>query len=242
MAVPVLGELREPCACTRCHKLPAHRWALTPTPQPGTLRTPVSQHPRLCPLHGTQCPQYEHPQMPNQSVAQGGTPQPALGCFLGCSSVRSAGRVCGHEQGQIAVPILASGHTAGREPPACQDLACLGSLQESLTLLNGSQAPKKLVLGGHGCPAPLSRATGPIPGRTGECRAGMSQGSSHTPRACWLPPVEVMGQRDGMHSCTNNQAEQEQGLRIPPSRLPWDQPTHPNPMARGVLCLPGDPF
>lgn len=95
----------------------------------------------------------------------------------------------------------------------------------------GSQAPQKPVLCGPECPAPLSHSTRPIPGRTWEWKAGMSQGPSHTRRACWLPPEEVIGQTDGMHSWTNNQAEQEQALRIPPSHLPWASPAHPTPTA-----------
>lgn len=101
----------------------------------------------------------------------------------------------------------------------------------------GSQAPQKPVLGGHGCPAPLSCASRPIPGRSGECSAGTSQGPSHPPWACWLPPVEVEGQTDGTHSRTNSQAEQERHPRIPPSHLPWALPTNPKPAARRALCL-----
>lgn len=167
---------------------------------------------------------------------------------MGCSSIGSGGHVCVREQGQIAVLILASG-TPSREvaststsmpgPSSAGDTP--GTPDPAQWVTPGPQVPQKSVLSRHDCPAPLSHATRPTPGRTGEWRAGTSPGSPHTPRAHWLPPVEVMGQTDGRHSWTNNQAEQEQDLRIPLSHLPWALPTHPKPTARGVLCLLGDP-
>lgn len=219
------GELHE---LTKCQALPAHRWALT-TPSPGisTLCALISQHCWLCPLHVTQIPQDEHPQAPHQiqwhsNVLWGAS---AVLGVLAASVTMNRDKLLSPSWhlGTPSREIVSSmpGPSLSGDAPGTPDPA--------QWVTPGSQPPQKLVLGGHDCPALFSCATRPIPGRTGEWRAGMSQGSSHTPRACCLPPAEVMGQTDGMHSWANNQAEQEQDLRIPPSYLPWTLPTHPKP-------------
>lgn len=171
--------------------LPAHRWALTLLPPPGTstLCTPISQP--LCSAPPV-APGTPRPQAPALLVpapepwAQCGSLQPTQGGLLGAAAMP----VPMHGDKPLSPPWHL-GRPAGRWHPMHTSTPGPGSAGDTPrspqphTMAHPRDAapPKRQRWVGCSRLAPFSPITTPVPGQTWERRAGTGQGSSRAPGA-----------------------------------------------------------